>query len=160
MSAIGELLRQCMRHWAAGVTVVTSQFGAERHGMTVNSFSSVSLNPPVVTVTLANDTRTYTMVLASGILGITILREDQVEISERFAGHISDEGNRFSGLDLFTLSTGAPFLAGGLAFLDCRVRTSYPLALSTLFLLDVVAAQPSNQYRPLVYFNRGYQKMP
>ncbi len=160
MNEIGEQLRQCMRHWPAGVTVVTSQNGAERHGMTVNSFTSVSLAPPVVSVTLANDTRTIKMLLASGILGITILNEDQSDISERFAGHIPDEGNRFIDLELFTLTTGAPFLAGGSAFLDCRVRAVYPLDNSSLFLLDVVAAQSSSLYRPLVYFNRGYQKMP
>ena len=160
MSMIAEQLRQCMRHWPAGVTVVTSQFGAEHHGMTVNSFTSVSLTPPVVTVTLANDTRTCKMLLSSGILAITILNEDQADLSEKFAGHVSEEGNRFSGVELFTLTTGAPFLAGGAAFLDCRVRATHPLDLSTLFLLDVIDAQPTAQYRPLVYFNRGYHKMP
>ncbi len=160
MNEIGEQLRQCMRHWPAGVTIVTSQYGSDRHGMTVNSFTSVSLAPPVVSVTLANDTRTCKMLLASGILGITILNEDQAELSERFAGHIPEEGNRFLGLEPFVLTTGAPFLAGGSAFLDCRVRMVHPLDTSTLFLLDVIAAQSSSQYRPLVYFNRGYQKMP
>lgn len=53
-----DLLRQSMRHWVAGVTVVSSQYDGLRHGMTVNSFTSVSLDPPLVTVTLANDTRT------------------------------------------------------------------------------------------------------
>lgn len=160
MFELGEQLRQCMRHWPSGVTVVTSRFGAERHGMTVNSFTSVSLNPPVVTVTLANDTRTCKMLLKSGILGITILSEDQAGISERFAGHVAEEGNRFDGLELFTITTGAPMLVGGLAHLDCRVRAVHPLDLSTLFLLDVIAAQPSTLTRPLVYFNRGYHQMP
>ena len=160
MSETPEQLRQCMRHWPAGVTVVTSQFGTERHGMTVNSFTSVSLTPPVVTVTLANDTRTCKMVLDSGILAVTILNENQADLSEKFAGHVAEEGNRFLGVDLFTLTTGAPFLAGGSAFLDCRVRAIHPLDLSTLFLLDVVAAQPSAEYRPLLYFNREYHKMP
>jgi len=160
MSEIGEQLRQCMRHWPAGVTVVTSQLGAECHGMTVNSFTSVSLTPPVVSVTLAHDTRTHKMLLTSGILGITILNEDQADISERFAGHVAEEDNRFAGLELFTLTTGAPFLAGGSAFLDCRVRAIHSLDFSTLFLLDVIAAQSSGNYRPLLYFNRGYHKMP
>ena len=158
MNEIGEQLRQCMRHWPAGVTVVTSQYGAERHGMTVNSFTSVSLAPPVVSVTLANDTRTCKMLLASGILGITILNEDQAEISERFAGHIPDEGNRFIDLELFTLTTGVPFLAGGLAFLDCRVRAVYPLDNSSLFLLDVVAAQSSRPIPTAGLFQSGVPK--
>lgn len=160
MSEIAEQLRRCMRHWPAGVTVVTTRFGAQQHGMTVNSFTSVSLSPPVVSVTLANDTRTCSMVLNSGIIGITILSEKQSDLSERFAGHIAEEDDRFLGLDVFALSTGAPLLVGGSAFLDCRVRATHPLDLSTLFLLDVITVQLTDQYRPLIYFNRGYHKLP
>ncbi len=156
MSQAGENLRQSMRHWPTGVTVVTSQFGDIRHGMTVNSFTSVSLEPPVVSVTLANATRTYQLVCQSGVMAITILNEDQGEISDRFAGRIPEDGDRFADLETFSLVTGAPLLVGGLSFLDCRVRAQLPLELSTLFLLDVIAAQPSEQNRPLVYFNRGY----
>ncbi len=96
MSEIGELLRQSMRHWPTGVTVVTSISGAKRHGMTVNSFASISLEPAVVTITLAHAARTYHMVTESGIAGITILSHDQVEISDRFAGRIPEDGDRFA----------------------------------------------------------------
>ncbi len=160
MLDLGEQLRLSMRHWPTGVTVVTSQLGEQRHGMTVNSFTSVSLEPPVVSVTLANDTRTYRLLRQSGILAITILNEDQAEISDRFAGRIPEDGDRFVGLETFPLETGAPLLSGGLAFIDCRVRSTHPLALSTLFLLDVVAAQPSALTRPLIYYNRGYHQLP
>jgi flavin reductase (DIM6/NTAB) family NADH-FMN oxidoreductase RutF len=157
---LGELLRQVMRHWPTGVAVVATQAGGLRHGMTVNSFASVSLEPPVVTVTLANPTRTCALLKQSGILGITVLSEDQGAISDRFAGRIPEEGDRFAGLETFSLSTGAPLLQGGLAYLDCRVRASHPLEHSTLFLLDVVAALPTALSQPLVYFNRQYHKLP
>ena len=115
----------------------------------------------MVSVTLANNTRTYRLVSnQSGILGITILNEDQAELSDRFAGRIPEDGDRFAGLETFTLLTGAPMLSGGLAFIDCRVRSAHPLELSTLFLLDVVAAQPSAKTRPLIYYNRGYHQLP
>ena len=156
MSQSGENLRLSMRHWPTGVTVVTSCFGDIRHGMTVNSFTSISLEPPVVSITLANSTRTCQLVRQSGIVAITILNEDQGEVSDRFAGRIPEEGDRFAGLDTFSLVTGAPLLVGGLSYLDCRVRAQHPLELSTLFLLDVIVAQPSERNRPLVYFNRGY----
>jgi flavin reductase (DIM6/NTAB) family NADH-FMN oxidoreductase RutF len=149
-----------MRHWPTGVAVVTSQLAGFRHGMTVNSFTSVSLEPPVVAVTLANETRTCALLRQSGILGITILSESQAAISDRFAGRGLEDSDRFAGLETFTMITGAPLLIGGLAYLDCRVRASHPLERSTLFLLDVVAARPTTLSRPLVYFSREYHQLP
>jgi flavin reductase (DIM6/NTAB) family NADH-FMN oxidoreductase RutF len=159
MSEIGELLRQSMRHWPTGVTVVTSVSGAHRHGMTVNSFASVSLEPAVVAVTLSHTTRTYSLIVESGVAGITILSADQSEISDRFAGRIPEDGDRFAGLETFTLTSGAPMITGGLAFLDCRIRFTHRLEYSTLFLLDVLSALPVEGGSPLVYHNRGYHQL-
>lgn len=160
MTDLGELLRHCMRRWPTGVSVVTSQFNTYRHGMTVNSFASVSLEPPIVLFSLAHATRTYSLISQSGIAGITLLGEDQAEVSDHFAGRIPEDSDRFAGLEIFHLITGAPLLAGGLAFLDCRVRATHPLEHSTLFLMDVAAAQPAAGGRPLLYFNREYHKLP
>jgi flavin reductase (DIM6/NTAB) family NADH-FMN oxidoreductase RutF len=159
MSDLGELLRHSMRSWPTGVSIVTSQFNNHRHGMTVNSFASVALEPPIVLFTLAHATRTYSLVIQSGIAAITMLHEDQASVSDHFAGRVPDDGDRFAGLQTFHLETGAPLLVGGLAFLDCRVRTIQPFEHSTLFLMDVVAAQPANGGNPLVYFNREYHKL-
>jgi flavin reductase (DIM6/NTAB) family NADH-FMN oxidoreductase RutF len=112
MSDLGELLRNCMRSWPTGVSIITSQFNTHRHGMTVNSFASVSLEPPIVLCTLAHATRTYSLVSQSGIAGITLLGEDQAALSDRFAGRIPEDGDRFAGLETFHLVTGAPLLVG------------------------------------------------
>jgi flavin reductase (DIM6/NTAB) family NADH-FMN oxidoreductase RutF len=159
MSDLGELLRLSMRSWPTGVSIVTSQFESHRHGMTVNSFASVSLEPPIVLFTLAHVTRTYSLVIQSGIAAITLLSEDQSLTSDHFAGRVPEDSDRFAGLETFQLVTGAPLLAGGLAFLDCRVRATHPFEHSTLFLMDVVAAQPAAGGRPLLYFNREYHKL-
>jgi flavin reductase (DIM6/NTAB) family NADH-FMN oxidoreductase RutF len=74
-NGIGEQLRQAMRRWATGVSVVCSQYGETRHGMTVNSFSSISLDPPHISVTMANWTRTYRLTVQSGIFSVTILSD-------------------------------------------------------------------------------------
>jgi flavin reductase (DIM6/NTAB) family NADH-FMN oxidoreductase RutF len=158
MDQIGEDLRRAMRHWVTGVSIVSSHFQSTCHGMTVNSLASVSLEPPVVLVSLQHATRTYQMVTQSGIAGITILAETQAELADRFAGKIPEHEDRFAGVPTFSLETGAPLITGGLAFLDCRVRATIPLDLSTLFLLDVVAASPSEVERPLTYFNRQYHR--
>ena len=159
MTNTGEDLRRAMRHWAVGVTIVASSYKGSMHGMTVNSLASVSLEPPVVLVSLQHATRTYHMVIESGIVGITILSEDQAELSDRFAGIVPEHEDRFAGVETFTWQTGAPLIAGGLAYLDCRVRTAIPLEQSTLFLLDVVAARPAENGHPLLYFNRTYHRL-
>ena len=88
MTIHGDLLRHLMRHWTTGVTIVTSIRNGQHHGMTVNSFTSLSINPALITVTLANTTRTHRFVLTSGVFGVTILSIDQQELAYRFAGKI------------------------------------------------------------------------
>jgi len=159
MTVPGEILRHVMRCWPSGVGVVSSILGDFRHGMTVNSFTSISVNPALVTVTMMNTSRTYHMVGSSGIFGITILSADQQDIADRFAGRRSEESNRFEGILYFTLETGVPFITGGLAYLDCRVVFSHPMPESTLFIGEVLAAQRIEDDRPLVYFNRVYHRL-
>ena len=155
MPISGEILKQVMRHWPSGIVVVTSVYDGVYHGLTANSFTSVSVTPPIISVTLNNQTRSYQMVNDAGIFGITILSEKQADISDRFAGRIKEQ-NRFSGVDVFTLITGAPLIYGGLAHLDCRVIYMYGMPESSLFLGEVVAAQISDSLRPLLYYDREY----
>ncbi len=156
-----ELLRQAMRCWTTGVTIVTSKQDAVQHGMTVNSFTSVSLEPPVVSVSLANNTRTHHLVRQSGIFAITILEEGQTGLADRFAGRdpMSNihEANRFDGVKTFSLLTGAPLLSEGLAHLDCKVIHRVDLGLTSVFFGEVVAVGEISAGRPMVYFNRLYR---
>lgn len=154
-----EYLRHAMRQWTTGVTVVTSRLGDLRHGMTVNSFTSLSLDPPLVSVTLALETRTQRLVEQSGIFGVTILKEDQAEISDRFAGRIPEGTDRFSDLEIFELVSGVPFIQGGLAFLDCRVIHAYAMRSSRQYIGEVIAVQTARNGQPLVYHNRLYHRL-
>jgi flavin reductase (DIM6/NTAB) family NADH-FMN oxidoreductase RutF len=154
-----QTLRNVMRHWATGVTVVSSTYEHIRHGMTVSSFTSVALDPPLVLVSLSQDTRTHGLIQKSGIFGVTILRQDQQVISERFAGRTADDGDRFHGLQVSILSTGAPFLANGLAFFDCKVVTAYPTGSHTLFIGRVVAVYNALEGTPLIYYDRAYYEL-
>jgi len=156
---LSESLRRAMRHWVAGVTVVTSFEPGERNGMTVNSFASISLDPPVVAVTLANNTRTYALVNHTGQFGVTILGEKEKELSDRFAGRMTNVTNRLEGVETFEMVSGVPLLKAGLAHLDCKVLFKYSLSNSTLFLGSVLAADWQENGQPLVYFNRSYHRL-
>ena len=151
-----EALRSAMRSWATGVTVVTAAAGGRRHGMTVSSFTSISLDPPLVLVSLANTTLTGDLVRRCGHFGVTILSQGQEAISEAFAGRVPEEGDRFSGFETELLASGVPFLKGGLAYFDCRLVETVPSGGTTLFLGEVTEARTFDG-QPLVYFNRDYQ---
>ena len=73
MTLDSEKLRHALRAWATGVTIVTAKHEDQQYGMTVNSFSSVSLEPPVISVTLRRLTHTHDLVVRSGVFAVTIL---------------------------------------------------------------------------------------
>jgi len=157
MSADPELLRAAMRQWATGVTIVSVAHNGERHGMTVSSFTSLSLEPPLVMVSLENVTRTRNMVLETGYFGVSILNQDQQEISDHFAGRQTEHQDRFAGLQTYTLRSGAPLLKGGLAGFDCQVTSSYPAGNHTVFIGDVLAIHLEQSGMPLLYYDRDYR---
>ena len=154
-----EQLRRAMRAWSSGVTIVTASYAGEQHGMTVSSFTSVALDPPMIIISLQTDSRTQALVSQADAFAVTILAEAQQEVSDRFAGRIPDAEDRMSGLETEILVTGAPFIKGGLAYLDCRVTQSIPVGANTLFLAEVVAARSNGEDLPLVYHDRKYYKL-
>jgi len=151
-----EQLRRAMRAWSSGVTIVTAAHNGDRYGMTVGSFTSVSLEPPLIIISLHTESRTRQLVSASGAFAVNILAEDQSGLSDRFAGRLAKELDRFEGLETETLVTGAPILKSALASLDCRVQQVIPVGMNTLFLAEVVAARGDGEGRPLLYHNRRY----
>jgi flavin reductase (DIM6/NTAB) family NADH-FMN oxidoreductase RutF len=159
MTVESDLLRQAMRFWATGVTVVTASFQGVQHGMTVSSFTSVSLTPPQVLISLAQNARTHDLVMRSRYFGISILNSSQVELSDRFAGRVPDEMDRLKDVETISLVSGVPLLKQGLAQLDCHVVTTLGSGTHTIFIAEVVSAQSIEDGDPLLYFNRGYQKI-
>jgi flavin-dependent trigonelline monooxygenase, reductase component len=110
-------LRNALGAFATGVTVVTAmQEDGTPRGFTANSFTSVSLDPPLVLVCVARTAGSCAVMQTSGHMAINILAEDQRHISASFA---SRSGTRFDGLDWHRGASGAPILPGTAAMLDC-----------------------------------------
>ncbi|NUM48596.1 MAG: flavin reductase [Anaerolineales bacterium] len=162
MTVSPDELRIAMRAWATGVTVVGVQHEGILHGMTVSSFTSVSLDPPLVLVSLEMGTRTHQLVEKTGAFGVTVLGATQQEVSNCFANPNTDLGNRFVGREVFSLATGAPFIKGGLAFFDCKVLQTLPAGNHVILIAEVVATKitPTEgaEIDPLIYFNRRYRQ--
>lgn len=151
-----EKLRAAMRTWSAGVTVVTAVHEGHKHGMTVNSFTSISLEPAMITISLRVSTRTHELVSKSGAFGLTILSAEQSDISNLFSGQVAGAEDRFANLKTETMVTGSPLIAGGLAWMDCRVVQTFDAGMNTLFIAEVLAAHEANDGPPLIYHNRKY----
>lgn len=160
MTVEPDELRQAMRQWTSGVTIVSADHDQIRHGMTVSSFASVSLEPPLVLVSLEQGTRTHGLITQSGSYGVTVLAGDQQEISDRFAGRDTETDNRFGGLDTHTLVTGSPFIDGYLACLDCRVVAQALYGNQTIFIGEVIALEVNaDRQDPLLYYNQAYRQL-
>ena len=159
MTIDSEQLRHAMRAWTTGVAVVTATHDGQQYGMTVNSYKSVSLEPPLIAVTLKQLTHTHELVVKSGEFSVTILSSDQKELADRFAGKIPDIKDRFAGVPTETLVIDAPLLGGGIADFNCRVVNSIPIGENTFFLAEVIAASGEGKGEPLVYHNRVYWKL-
>lgn len=149
-----------MRSWATGVTVVATELDSVRHGMTVSSFTSVSLEPPLVLISLERGTQTHRLLEKSGVFAVTVLSEGQQAISDRFAGRIADGEERFAGLETFNIVSGAPFISGGLAYFDCQVVATYLAGTHTVFIGEVLAVQNGDEtVAPLLYHDRDYHQI-
>ena len=154
-----EQLRHAMRAWTTGVAVVTAQHAGHRYGMTVNSFTSISLDPPLISVALKRLTHTCELVEKSNEFSITILSSGQKDLSIRFAGKQPNVPDRFAGVPTETLSIQAPLIEDGIAFFNCRVVQAIPVGENTLFVAEVIAARGEGEGDPLVYHNRVYWKL-
>jgi flavin reductase (DIM6/NTAB) family NADH-FMN oxidoreductase RutF len=154
-----EKLRRAMRAWTTGVAIVTSIYEGQQYGMTVNSFTSVSLEPPLICVTLKRLTHTHDLVVKSGMFSVTILTAAQKDLSDRFAGKFPNIIDRFDGIQTETISLDAPVFKDGMAYFDCRVVSSMPVGENTLFVAEVLDARGEGEGEPLVYHNREYCKL-
>jgi flavin reductase (DIM6/NTAB) family NADH-FMN oxidoreductase RutF len=154
----GEILREVMRCWATGVAVLTTICGEDKGGITVNSFTSLSLDPPLVLVNVAKENPLHSFFSECRVFGLSILSETQTEISNRFAGFGQRVDDKFNEVKTFTLTTGSPLINGGIAFLDCEVFSILSLPQSALIIGQVVDGCSEDEHDPLLYFNRGYAR--
>jgi flavin reductase (DIM6/NTAB) family NADH-FMN oxidoreductase RutF len=138
--------------FATGVTIVTTESEGELYGMTVNSFTSVSMQPPLILICLANGARTTVGVRAKGWFVVNILEQGQKELSSRFAQVGND---RFAGVEFSLNEYGLPALAGCMADVVCRVVRIDSGGDHLIVLGEVVKAEIHDAL-PLLFFRSSY----
>ena len=144
-----------MSHFASGVTIVTTEHEGTDYGLTVASFASLSLSPPLVLVCISKSSSSHEPIAASGKFGVSILGSDQEAVSGRFAAR---GGDKFAGLDVRRGTLGVPLIGNALATLECRVRDQVVGGDHSIFIGEVVDTQ-TREGAPLLYFRAAYREM-
>jgi flavin reductase (DIM6/NTAB) family NADH-FMN oxidoreductase RutF len=151
-----QLYRRACAQFATGITVVTVvDANGHPHGMTVNSFSSVSLDPPLVLVSIDLRNSILGHFLSASFFAINILAEGQEGLSRRFSS-VSEE--RFEGVEWHISPLGLPLLDGVLAHLECSVARTFEAGDHTVLVGEVRDASYAHG-KPLVFFNSGYRNL-
>lgn len=138
---------------------MSSHLDGRYHGMTVSSFTSISLDPPLVLVSIKHDARTHAMVSSSGVFAVSILGQEQQEISDVFAGRVDDDQDRFQDVPYYLSQSGCPVPEGILAYLDCRVQSTISGGTHSIFVGEVLEAKVMREGKPLVYYDQDYRDL-
>ena len=148
-------LKDVMRVFPQGVTVVTAATSDGPKGITVSSFTSVSLAPPLVLVSLARASDLHDLFVRASHFAVNLLADDQKSVSDLFAGRVQVR-DRFDGVRHSRGVTGSPVIDGARALVECRVWKVYDGGDHSMILGEVVRASVLNDRRPLVYFTQKY----
>lgn len=149
--------RRTLGMFATGVTVITTQVGDQVHGMTANAFMSVSLEPPLVVISVDRRSKMHQLLYEGRHYGINVLADDQQAMSDRFAGRRAAEGDDAEE-PTFVQVHETPLVDGALAHLVARVVRSYWGGDHSLFLGRVEYAR-YGVGQPLLFHGGRYERM-
>ena len=145
-----EIFRSVMGHFATGVTVVASRASDGRPvGLTVNAFTSVSLDPPLVMVCIHKEADAHDPLLRAGHFGVSLLKAGQQELAVSFSE--DDPEDRFRGLEVVDGPLGSPFLQGALAWIECEVTEVHSGGDHSIVLGKVEECE-AREGDPLLFF--------
>jgi 3-hydroxy-9,10-secoandrosta-1,3,5(10)-triene-9,17-dione monooxygenase reductase component len=150
-----EMRRVC-GNFLTGVTVVTSAIGTEVAGVTINSFTSVSLSPPIVLFCIHQDSSAWKVIRRASVFAVNILAEDQAEICRNFS---SRSTALYMGDEVRTAKTGAPILDGALAYLDCKIVTWHPGGDHIIVMGRVIDIGVMRDHSPLIFFRNSHPRL-
>lgn len=154
-----RLFRDAMGMFPTGVAVVTSASAEGPLGATVSSFTSVSLDPPLVLFSMARNAKSFSAWEMAETFAVNVLDETQSTLSTQFARAMSD---KWSGLEpLIGEKTGAPLLPGALAWFECQTWARYDGGDHVIMVGEVVSFSHRARHgaRPLVFFGSAYARL-
>jgi len=145
--------RSVLGHFCTGITIVTTVADGEPAGFTCVSFTSVSLDPPLVAFLAQTTSSTLPKIRSSGVFCVNVLSDAQETICRSFAAKAVD---KFQGIGWRPGATGSPVLSEVLASIDCTVEAEQPAGDHILVLGRVVEMDAARQGQPLLFYRGGY----
>jgi flavin reductase (DIM6/NTAB) family NADH-FMN oxidoreductase RutF len=152
-----EALRTVMRVFPQGVVVVTAvPPGGEQRGITVSSFMSVSLKPPLVLICIMKEALAHEAIDKANAFAVNILADDQGTISDHFAKPNLTSEEQFGNIEHEDRAGGPSLIKGCLGYLDCNVVHRFEQGDHTLYVGEVQGGKVLKEGQPLVFYSRGY----
>ena len=150
------LLRQVFRCFPSGVTAVCAIIDGEPVGMAASSFTSVSLDPPLVSVCVQNSSRTWPHLRTADRIGLSVLSESQGVLCRALAAR---EGDRFSAVSWSRTDDGAIFIDDAVALLDCTLHSEVPAGDHAIALLRIHQVRADLETAPLVFHGSRFHRL-
>jgi len=159
VTASAAAFRDVLSQWASGVSIVTTNDEGMLYGLTVSSFSSLSLDPPLVLVCLANTNRMVGMVEASRGFAVSILASHQTAASNYFARQGRLPTPDFTEIEGEWTPSGQPVIRGALAWMVCELKSTIVEGDHTVVMGKVIDTHVTPGGEPLLYWARSYRSI-
>jgi flavin reductase (DIM6/NTAB) family NADH-FMN oxidoreductase RutF len=152
-----EIKKRALRTFTYGLYVLGTQHGGDVDLATVNWVSQVSFDPPLVTVSVENDSRSIELLRASDFFALSVLADDQREEAAALGKRWKLRPEKVDAAAHRPGVTGCPVLRDAISAIECRVNASLPAGDSTIFVGEVVAAQYVREETPLTMVAAGFR---
>lgn len=156
--SLADDFKDALASWASGVAVVTTNDDGLLYGLTVSSFTSLSMEPPLVLVCLNSGNRLPAMIQAANGFAVSVLARDQEAASNYFARSGREPTAEFTEVDGRWTDSGMPVVAGAIAQMVCKLHSSVVEGDHTIVVGEVLEAE-AHDGEPLLYFRRGYRSV-
>jgi flavin reductase len=151
-------LQALMRRLPHGVAVLTVDAAGERLGLTVDSLVSLSLEPPLVGVSVSRQAAMHELLRAAGGFALSVLAGGQEDVAQHFARGVPPIAH-WHGIAMRPSASGAPLIEGALGWIDCRLAVEHAVGDHTLFIGDVLSVEAGVAAAPLVHYESGYRPL-
>lgn len=155
----GQEFRHFMRRYPTGVTVVTSTSGDVQHGMTANSVTTLSLDPPAYLICVSKEARLHPIIEASRKFCVNLLAEDQSDVSTTFAKTDLTDDERWATVSSRDSELGPRFIEGCTGYAECKVTASYDGLTHTIYIGEVLRLELGEDKPPLVFYGGAYREL-
>ena len=149
--------KEALRLFTYGLYAITAGDEQQRNAFTANWVSQVSFDPPLVVLSIENDSVSLPIIRSTGLFAVNIYDSDQRDLAGQLGKSFSKHPEKVGSLAFGTGETGCPVLSAGLAYVECRVQNEMPAGDSTLLLAQVEGATVLRRAEPLTMLAAGFK---